>query len=71
MTVSAVDILNEQLPDGYVAVNAVVIIAALDPETGDEHLIHRRDDDASVWKHIGMMQVVLDGYRYDCQDVDD
>lgn len=47
--------------------SAVLIVAALDPETGDEHLYIRHDDDASQWKHIGMVQVALDDLRDECR----
>lgn len=73
MDISASDLLAnpiDQSEAGYVPVSAIVIIAALDPETGQEHLIYRRDTDASIWKHIGMLTVCCDGWRQNCRDED-
>lgn len=54
-------------PDA-VPVSAVLIVAALDAETGDEHLYMRRDTDTAIWKHIGMLDVTLGDLRADCRD---
>ena len=62
--VDAVAVLTEGLwVNGFVPVSAVVVVAAIDPDTGQEFLFHRHDTDASNWKHIGMLTVVLDGMR--------
>lgn len=66
---SAVQVITEGLwRDDYVPVNAILIVAALDSSTGEEVLCHRFDTDASVWKHIGMLTVVLDDLRKACAD---
>lgn len=51
-------------------VSAVLIVAFLDHETGEEHLTFVRDDDASIWKHIGMLQVTLGDFMADCRESD-
>lgn len=67
---SAVQVIAEGLwRDDYVPVNAILIVAALDPNTGEEVLCHRFDTDARVWKHIGMLTVVLDDMRKACADM--
>lgn len=64
---SAVDIINGglgQFDDGYVPVSAVLIVAAIDPETGREHLLFRRDSDCGAWKHLGMVETLSSDLRY-------
>ena len=68
--VSAADVLAEGVEPwsrDVVPVSAVIVVAGLDPETGEEHLFIRHDSDASKWKHIGMLQVALDDLRDDCR----
>lgn len=68
---SAAELLEEGMaqwrPDA-VPVSAVLIVAALDPETGDEHLHIRCDTDTAIWKHIGMVDVTLGDLRDTCRD---
>jgi hypothetical protein len=67
--VSADDVLTLPLPDpGYVVTSAVVVVAAVDPETGEEHMFHRHDSDAGVWKHIGMLRVALNDLEDSCRE---
>lgn len=61
---SAVDILTEGLGevfnDSVVPVSAVLLVSALDPETGEESLYLRRDSDSPAWKHLGMLDIYRD-----------
>lgn len=56
-------ILDFEGGERFVVTSAVVVATALDPETGEEHMFYRADDDSPIWKQIGMLQVALDGYR--------
>lgn len=64
---TAHDIVTGGLPAGVIPTSAVLVAAGLDPESGEEQLYIRRDTDAGIWKHIGMLTIALDDLRGDCR----
>jgi hypothetical protein len=54
----------------YVPVSAIIIVEAIDPETGNRHLLHRRSTEGP-WSQVGMLFTVADGIRKALQADDD
>ncbi len=67
--VDAVQVLTDGLwfDERFVPTAAIMICEALDPETGERNLIFRRDSDAGVWQHMGMLEVVLEDLKDECR----
>lgn len=61
----AATVLNEGLwkPE-FVPTSAIVIVTALDPESGREHLFWRTDGQTPLWKLVGMATGVCDDLRH-------
>lgn len=60
------------LPEGYLPTSAIVILSAVNPMTGSEELFIQTDTAASgFWKHVGMLEIAVDGLRYGEAEEDD
>lgn len=67
--IDAATVLNEGMwIEGAVPAAAILIVSGLNPDTGQENLYIRRDTYTPIWKHIGMLTVVLDDLRRICAD---
>lgn len=67
--VDAATVLTEGLgtEKGYIPCTAIVIAEALDPLTGEIHLLHRYSGERP-WAILGMLQTVTDTVRDSLQD---
>ncbi len=52
----------EDMP-GWLPTAVVVLIEAMEPETGDTHLIEMADADITQWKQLGMLVTRTDTVR--------
>lgn len=57
----------EAVPDGYIPLDAIVLVKALDND-GDETLLIRSTDGLRVWERMGIAQCALDLFRDQCKD---
>lgn len=58
MTTEAFGVPVPELPEGYVALEAVVLLECLDDD-GTMRLVVRYSEGLSVWRAIGMLDVAL------------
>jgi hypothetical protein len=67
--VDAATVLSEGLGtnEGYLPISAIVIAEAMDPDTGEIHLLHRHSGERP-WAIVGMLQTVTDTLRESLQD---
>lgn len=70
--IDAATVLNEGMwIEGAVPASAILIVSGLNPDDGEENMFIRRDTSTPIWKHIGMLTVVLDDLRKACADEED
>lgn len=69
---SVSEILAQPLKhDDAVPTSVIVVVAALNPKTGEENLYVRWDEESSAWKLLGMAQLAYNDIIGSCRTVDD
>lgn len=71
---SAEELLNRSFSEhhaSWIPTDVVMVIEAMDPESGEPHLFHVHSDETTAWKAIGMAEVALGDMRHACIEVDE